>query len=86
MKKKIIKVKFDKKGVAECIGKLCYGFTTYFYWKGKKLETPVVRCCFDTCYLDKESTKDINKHFTKMYPVKYKKPIEQITDFIGGKK
>jgi len=72
-KKKII-VKYDSKGVAYCIGKACYCYVTYFYHGNKKLKKPVIRCCAKVCFLDKKSTIDINKEYSKYYPIVYIKP------------
>lgn len=80
MEKKTIKVKFDKDGTATCIGEHCFGYVTYYWFKGRELKKPIVRCCYDECELDHKSTKDINKDFAKRYPAKYvntpKKPIK----------
>ena len=75
---KPIKVKFDKDGTAICIGRDCFYYTTYYYWGRKKLDKPIIRCCTDTCPLDKKITKEVNKQFEEWYPIKYKKPIETL--------
>ncbi len=64
-------VKLNKKGEAECIADKCYSFTTYFWYKGKKLAKPIIRYITKECFLDSKPTEGINKIFTKRYPIIY---------------
>ncbi len=75
---KEIRVKFDKDGIATCIGGHCYCYTTYFWWGRKKLERSIVRCCASKCFLDGKSTDEVNQKFEEWYPIKYKEPIEEL--------
>ena len=66
-------VKLNKKGEAECVAEKCFSFATYFWYKGKKLKKPIIRCIADRCFLDSKSTDKINKIFAKRHPIIYEK-------------
>lgn len=57
----------------ECIDEKCFSWTTYFYWEGKQLKEPIIRCIARKCHLDNQSTKEVNDVLKKTHKIKYLK-------------